>query len=70
VLDVESGRSTLLVDDDASGRPVYSGDGCYVFYNHSTTSENDDLYRVDVQTGRIERVTTRDSSEYGADWTP
>ncbi len=67
VLDVASGQSTMLIQGNESGRPVWSGDGLAIFFNR-TVDGNTDLYRFDLGTGAMTRLTTNAASEFGPDW--
>jgi hypothetical protein len=66
-VDVASGESTLLVDSGRNGRAVYSGDGLSVYFNRPDNNVTN-LYRVDLASGDVERVTTSSADEYGPDW--
>lgn len=67
VLDVATGQSTLLIQGRENGRPVWSGDGAYIFFNR-TVEGNTDLYAYEISTGTIQRLTTTPSNDYGPDW--
>jgi serine/threonine-protein kinase len=69
VLDVATGQSTLLIQGRENGRPVWSGDGAYIFFNR-TVEGNTDLYAYEIGTGTIQRLTTTPSNDYGPDWGP
>ncbi len=69
VLTVSTGQSTLLAQEGQNGRPVWSGDGVYIFLNR-TIGSNTDLYRVEMATGVAERLTTGAVTDYGPDWGP
>lgn len=69
LLDVSSGASTALIEGRDNGRPVWSGDGVFIFLNR-TVEGNTDLYRIKVASGLVERLTTDPSTDYGPDWGP
>ncbi|HEC23487.1 MAG TPA: hypothetical protein ENI95_11290 [Chloroflexi bacterium] len=69
LLDVGSGQSTRLIQGAESGRPAWSGDGLFIFFNR-TIEGNTDLYRYNMQSGAIERLTTGATEDYGPDWGP
>lgn len=64
---VSTGATGVLAAAPDKGRPVYSGDRNYVFFN-ATSGGNTDLYRINVNTQVIERLTTSGESEYAPDW--
>ncbi len=69
ILDVATGQSTLLIQGRENGRPAWSGDGAYIFFNR-TVSGNTDLYAYEISSGAIRRLTTSASNDYGPDWGP
>ncbi len=68
-VNVSSGVSSVLVSGRDNGRPVYARDGRYLYYN-GTADGNTDLYRIDVNTLQIVRVTTGATNDYAPDWGP
>jgi len=69
VLSIATGASTLLVQGGENGRPAWSGDGAYIFFNRSE-GENADIYRVNVATSAVEQVTSDTARDYAPDWGP
>jgi tRNA A-37 threonylcarbamoyl transferase component Bud32 len=67
LLDVLSGESERTVAGGGNGRPAWSGDGTALFFNH-TEDDNTDIYRLDLLSGVIEKLTSRRTSDYGPDW--
>ncbi len=68
VVDVASGRSSALVQGTGNGRPVWSGDGQYIFFNR-TDSNKTNIYRLVLSTGQLERLSNG-SNDYAPDWGP
>lgn len=66
-VDVATGQPTALVEPGRNGRAVYAGDGRTVYFNRSDETITN-LYRLDLGTGAVERLTTSSTDEYGPDW--
>lgn len=69
VLDVASGQSTPLIQEGENGRPVWSGDGLSIFFNRSSGSRTE-LYRFNLGTGTLTRLTDSNTNDFGPDWGP
>jgi TolB protein len=67
-LDVATGRSMPLVEEGENGRPAWSGDGLSLYFNR-TEGDTTDLYRLDLQSREITRLTETQSNDYAPDWT-
>lgn len=70
ILDLGSGRFSVLVQEQDNGRPVWSGDGQYLYFNRAISSDNSDIYRLNLTTGAVERLTTGSIADYAPDWGP
>jgi serine/threonine-protein kinase len=68
VLEVATGRSMALVEEGENGRPAWSGDGLSLFFNR-TEDGTTDLYRLDLESREITRLTETTSNDYAPDWT-
>ena len=66
---VATGVSTALVSGTGNGRPCYARDGQHLYYNN-TVGGNSDLYRINLITLQIVRLTTSPVNEYAPDWGP
>jgi TolB protein len=69
VLDVASGASSAVITGQDKGRPAYSRDGQFLFFN-ATTEGNVDLFRLNLSTTLVERLTISATNEYAPDWGP
>jgi len=69
LLALSTGESTLLIQGAESGRPAWSGDGRFIFLNR-TIEGNADIYRYNIQSGAVERLTTSAADDYAPDWGP
>jgi serine/threonine protein kinase/Tol biopolymer transport system component len=67
---IPSGAMSRLVAGPDKGRPVYSDDAQFCFFNGDAEDGNTDLYRINLATNVIERLTTGSASEYAPDWGP
>ncbi len=67
-LDVATGRSMPLVEEGENGRPAWSGNGLSLYFNR-TEDGTTDLYRLDLQSRTVTRLTETPSNDYAPDWT-
>ncbi|MBN1122467.1 MAG: protein kinase [Anaerolineae bacterium] len=67
-LDIATGRSMPLVEEGENGRPAWSGDGLSLYFNR-TEDDTTDLYRLDLQSRAVTRLTETESNDYAPDWT-
>jgi TolB protein len=68
-LNMATGVSNVLVPGSDKGRPNYSGDGQFCYFN-ATIDGNTDLYRININSLAIQRLTISSNSEYAPDWGP
>ena len=69
VLTVASGQMSVLIQTDHNGRPCWSADGRFLFFNREVGT-NTDLYRLNLLTGEVFRMTSGPLMEFGPDWGP
>lgn len=67
VVDVQSGLSTLKVEGNESGRPVWAGNGVFIFFSRFINNSTN-IYRLNLTNGIIETITTNSGDSYGPDW--
>ncbi len=66
-VNVSTGQSNPIIQGGQNGRPTWSGNGGYIFFNR-TDNDNTDIYRANVTTRAIERLTANTGRDYASDW--
>ncbi|GAB4473385.1 MAG: hypothetical protein Kow00124_12300 [Anaerolineae bacterium] len=69
VVELSSRQAMPVTQGGEDGRPVWSGDGQYIYFNR-TRGEMISLYRVAIGSGTVEQITSGDVQDYAPDWGP
>ncbi len=69
VVELSSRQAMQVTRGGEDGRPVWSGDGQYIYFNR-TRGETINLYRVAIGSGTVEQITAGDVQDYAPDWGP
>jgi len=69
-INFSNSTTSVLVSGTDKGRPSYSGDEVFCFFNSTSPEGNLDLYRINVITLVIERLTVGPANKYAPDWGP
>jgi len=69
VLTVSSGEVQLVESGGENGRPAWSSDGKFLFFNKAL-ADISDIYRLHLASGETVRLTSTTTQAYGPDWGP
>ncbi len=69
ILTVATSEMKLVVTGGQNGRPAWSGDGRFLFFNKALVSTSD-IYRLHLASGDVVKLTSTTSQAFGPDWGP
>ena len=68
-LNPATGETRVVIEGGQNGRPVYNGDGTAIYFNR-TVDNISGIYRFDLQTNQVMRITDPSTDVYAPDWGP
>jgi Tol biopolymer transport system component len=68
-LNPATGETRVVIEGGQNGRPVYNGDGTSIYFNR-TVDTISGIYRFDLQSNQVTRITDPAIDVYAPDWGP